>query len=191
MQATQTKSISLEIVKQSAIALSVTAAYMLLCNINPATAFVGVSAWTFIASLRLSNLLRPLVLAFPAAAFGIAMGSYLFNVQSGKIAFGVYAVMPVIMLGIGLFIAGLSKLWGRSILKDLSLTALYGLLSGLVVSMNIVALAVIFKDGFIDKLLTSAVLTKVGLHVAISLAGYPILRLVERTFKHEEDTSRE
>lgn len=171
--------VSKEVVKQSVIALSVTAIYMVLCNINPASALVGIPALSFVASIRWSNLLRPLVLRYYGAAFGIAMGSYLFSVQSGKLLFGAYSVMPFIMLGVGLFFYGLSKAWGKSLKKDIILTALYGATAGVIVSLNLVALSMLMSGTVWSKLLTTAVMTRVLFHTVISLAGLPLLKWVE------------
>ena len=175
--------VSKEVVKQSVIALSVTAVYMVLCNINPASALVGIPALSFVASIRLSNLLRPLVLRYYGAAFGIAMGSYLFSVQSGKVLLGAYSVMPVIMLGVSIFFYGLAKAWGRSLLKDLTLIALYGFVAGVIVSLNLVAVSMLLNGTVWSKLLQTAIQYKVLLHVLISLAGYPILKLVEGLYE--------
>jgi hypothetical protein len=103
------------IAKQFVIALSVATVYFCLANISPFGALSAVPILSFVTSLRWSNILRPLVLAWPGAAWGIAAGSYAVNVASGKVALGSYQVMPIIMLVIGLAAYGASKAWGRSL----------------------------------------------------------------------------
>lgn len=179
--------VSRAVVMQSVVAISVAALYFLLAKMNPASAFIGVPALSFIASLRLSNLLRPLVIAFPGASFGIAMGSQLVNASSGKVALFGYAIMPIIMLGISLFFYGVSNAFGRSTIKDLLVIAAYGATAGIVVSLNIISLSVILDGTVWSKLLQTAVMYRVLLHTLISLAGYPILKLVEGIY--EKDTS--
>jgi hypothetical protein len=183
--------VSRAVTKQAAIAITIAAAYFGLAMISPITAIFAIPSLTFIGSLRWSNILRSFVIAWPGAAFGIALGSYAVSVQTGKIALGAYSVMPLIILVIGIGFYGLAKFWGRSLAKDLILTAGYGLASGLVVSLNLVALNVIFDGAVWSTLLNAAIMYKVGVHVVLALAGYPLMRAFEKGRKHEENPSYE
>lgn len=169
------------ITKQAAVAVGIGVIYFIMCVINPLNLLVGASSLAAFANIRWANLLRGFVLFSPGAAFGIAAGAHAFNVYSGKAALLAYSAMPLIQLGISLVAYGISKAWGRSMAKDLTILAVYGLIVGLIATLHLQTFAVLFHGSTWGELASWAAQWKVLTHVAVFMLGYPVSRYFETT----------
>jgi hypothetical protein len=169
-----------QLTKQLIIAVCFSIGYFTLVRLNPFAALTGVASLAVFSNIRIAEILKAFALVSPGAVGGIAIGAYTFNVYSGKIAIGAYSAIPTMIMLVGLATCFISHTIGRSIKKDLSLLAVYGLLSGLIVSLNLVTIAVLFDSETWSNLFTAGALWKIAFNVALPLTGYPLVRLIER-----------
>ena len=165
------------------IAIGVGALYFAMLVFNPLSALTGVASLQSLAKVRWANLLRPMALASPSVAFGIAGANYGYNVYSGRIALGAYSVMPFAILGImlGMYYAG--KLLGRSFWKDMGIVSVAGFLIGLLVSLNLSLVAFFSASDQMTMLLSAAISWKCISHVLVMQAGLLLMagaKLVSR-----------
>lgn len=135
-------------------------------------------AWTF----RAANTLRALVIANPAVAFGVGLGGHWFNVASGKAMLWTFPFLSAMHVAVGVCAWKMSKLWGRSTVKDLTILALYGLIMGILVSMNLTAYAAVLNLAGADhlgKLFSITAALKISTNVVETMLGYPLLKVYD------------
>jgi len=170
------------IVREVAIAVCVGLAYYALLVINPASYLYGLALLQPFAHIRWANMLRTSVIAIPSAAFGICGASYLFKMQTGKLAMGMYPVTSFVILWITLSFSLLLQKWGRSLTKDLIIITLIGASVAVVSSLNTVAIAMITEGSTWTKLISFALLWKIIIHVLVMWVSYPVVRYFESVF---------
>jgi hypothetical protein len=170
------KDISLSAIREVVIALAIGVSYFVLCVINPAQSLVALTSITTFGLVRVADILRAGALYSPGVAAGVAFGAHYYNVYTGKVTHGGYPVMPIIIFGIWLFVQSLSKKWGQSALKDLTLIGFAGLMTGIVVTANLTTVAALTSGTAWSKLLKAAALWKIATHVFVPMLGYPLFK---------------
>jgi hypothetical protein len=170
------KPISEAVLREITIAGVIAIGYFSLCVINPFQAFSAVASLTGLTNVRIADVLRARALTSVGAAAGVAFGAHYYNVYTGKIAIGAYPIIPLIILGIWMFVQGLSKAWGRSFAKDLALIGLAGFLTGVVVTLNLAGLAILLHGTIPGKLMTIGALWKVATHTLVPMVGYSLFK---------------
>jgi hypothetical protein len=164
---TQVKSLVIPI----AIVVSIALLYVGLCELTPILSKTPVLTATFGKTLRLANMLRALVLVSPAGVIGTGVGALLFSISNGSISFGAQSIVPVMITMFGLVI---NRLYTTpTMVKDLSLLAVYGMFSGLMVSMNNTLM--LLSVGKLDGLISSAITGRVIISMFTVMAGYPLV----------------
>lgn len=170
------------IVKEGAIVITFAVLYFAMVNMNPWAGLTGMANLAILSNIRIANILKAFVIVSPSAVGGIAMGAYAFNMYSGKVAFGAYSAMPFITMCIGALAFFVSAKIGRSTIKDLSVLAVYGLITGLVVSLNLVAISTLVSNETWSMIFTTAVQLKIAFHIITPMIGYPLVKKLGGVF---------
>lgn len=157
-----------------AITLTFALAYYLVSAANPTLAKSITEPFGF--TIRLASAFKAFTLPFGAAVpLGTFFGSSGFSMSVGDLPF-----VPMANLGIGLLVALGSKLWGRSTVKDLTLLAVYGLTTGIVVALKMTGWAMLVSPESWMPLITTAFTLRVLSHASVYLMGYPMVLGWER-----------
>jgi len=147
--------------------------YYILLHTNPANALTGVIPDIALLKLRMADLLKPFVMVCPGLAFTIPIASYMHNVDTGRIAFGAYSIMPFASAGLLYATYKASQLLGRGLLKDVVINGVAGILMGIIVSVNITMIS------NAHELLKIAVSLKCMKIALVFIAGTLILNAIE------------
>jgi len=173
------------LIKEISIAVVVGLSYFLLLATNPSHYLTGAASIAALANVRWANMLRPMALSHPLSAVGIASGSWAFNLYSGKAFFGAYSIMPVLFLGLALLMHKLANYEGRTLRKDLFILTLWGLLSGILASLHLTSVAMLFDFSVWEKVFSIAFSWKVFSHVMVLWIGYPLVLLFDKKWRKQ------
>ena len=170
------------LIKELLIAIAIGITYYYAAHFDPFAATTGL-ANLLAGHIKLANILKAFILISPGAAIGIAGSNLALLVDSGKIAIPSYLILQPIVLLLGLGTYALSKKIGRSTIKDITLIVMYALISGFIIKLNLVSIALLFDNATWGKALQLAVLTKILVNIPIMLVGYGFIRVSERITK--------
>lgn len=164
---TRVHPIVIYIVGQIAIAMTVGLSYFTMTIANKTEYLTGLAALANFADIRWANILRAGVLYSPGANLGITIGAMEANLYLGK--GGGYFVMPIVNLLVGSIAFGLAK--KHTLIKDLLIAGLYGLVMGIFVTMNIATFAVLLTPQPWTKILAVGALWKILTHIFVPMIG--------------------
>lgn len=167
------------IMKETALAISFGVVYFAMCVMNPLAGLTGVAGLVS-ANIRWANLLRVFALVSPGSAIGIGLANVAYTWYSGKGIFGTYMVVNILCVAVSLGVYYVSQKVGRGYVKDLVILAVFGLITGIITKLNLVIIAILFDGETLGLLFEAAVWVKIGISVAVFMAGYPLLMLVRR-----------
>lgn len=176
------KPLSKTVVKEVTMAVAITIGYFTLCVINPfqsVTAFLSLT----LPNVRIAEALRPLSLRSLGAVAGISTGAWMYNLYTGKALLGVYPAIPVIMGAIWTGVHFASKAWGKSYKKDLTLVALGGLATGLLVTLHLTSLAILLQGSVWSEALKFGALWKIASHVIVPVMSYMLFNSVKGLYE--------
>lgn len=159
------------VAKHSAIILSSSGLYWLISSLTPQISNT-LTMLGFDKTLRLANVMRGMVLEYPSMAVGTGMGAYLFNQSQGQPDF----ILPLVMGGLGLCFASISKGIGRGLLRDITLLSVFGAIGGFLVTMKKLSFMMLLMPATGTKFMSYLFTYKMWTTVAIYLAGYAIVR---------------
>jgi hypothetical protein len=164
-----------EAAKTMAIVIGFAIIYALMTIYSPVFAKSSFAGMVFGKTLRLANMLRAFALITPLAPIGTAIGSASLKLGSGLTEY----VGTTLNLLLGLFIYRQSQRFGRSMVKDLSLLAFYGLVSGLIVTVTHAGFASLLGIAGFKDLVTEMLTFKMLTSMVIYMAGYPFVGVWE------------
>lgn len=127
-------------------------------------------------SLRFGTMLRAFSLISPGSAIGVTIGSGWYSTSTSAGILFIPARWVAAIVGVAVYY--ISQRWGRSTVKDLTLLAIAGLISGTVTALKILIIAKSFGDVFQDPAQIAA-LWKIGVTMAMTMAGYPFVLAFE------------
>ena len=166
------------IASEIVIAIALGIAYFVMLHSDPMNALTGIVPDLALLKLRLADLLKPFVLVCPGVAFTIPIASYLHNVETGRYAFGAYSIMPFVSSGLMLLTYFVSRKIGRSLLKDVTINGMAGILLGIVLSVNIAMI------GSMTELVHIALGLKCMTKAITFIVGAMILNGLDEARKH-------
>ncbi|BCS54066.1 hypothetical protein [Geobacter sp. SVR] len=158
-------------VKPSTITMGITTAIsiaVLYCLICLATPSLSCTVLGITPSFRIANALKSLLFISPYAAAGSALGAWMYNIITGKVAIGAYSVIGLIHVGLGVLFYNITEKVGRSTMKDIVVLLVFAILSSLITISNISLLAALTGNVMALKLVVGKLLSD----VAIILSGY-------------------
>jgi uncharacterized membrane protein len=159
-------------IKTVAITVSIATLYFSMCILTPTLSKSSVSGKIF--GVRVANMLNAVVVISPPALVGVRMGAVAFDITTGT-AVGGRIILPVIILGFGLFLNRVSKRIGRSKIKDLLIIAVFGFFASLFVAMNHASMTLLLTGIGWSTLLTQALLFKLIVGPLTFMSGYPLI----------------
>ena len=172
-------SISLAMVNAIVVVISIAFIYWLICMITPELSKSSVLGVYFGKSIKLANMLRAFLLVSPAVVIGTGIGAWLFNMSTGTSGVSAYPILPFILTAVGLAFYKISQKYGRSIIKDLIILTIFGFISSLIVTLNLMATSILVGDIAL-KIITPNIIWRLFIGTLTILAGYPFVLIYEQ-----------
>lgn len=170
------KEAALATTKQVAIGITFAALYFALVALNPLATLTGAASLGAFLNVRWANILQGFGIFSPAAIVGIAAGSHMWNVYTGKVALFGTPIGTILIFGIGLGIYLLGTK-GKNPKRDIAVLAIGGALAGAVVSLKLTGIAMLMDAEALTVLLSYGALWKVVSHSLVYVSGYWFARM--------------
>ena len=160
------------------ITLSIATVCYLLTMYTPELSFTA-GSWF---GIRVAHVLKPLAISTPYAATGIALGGYYTNISAGKIGFGLYSMLPIANLILGLMVYKLARKGPQTgimyHIKNVILLSVYAIIITFLARLNHGLLKfpeLAFLAPKFQSFYWSMMLGRVISSVSATLFGYPLL----------------